>query len=270
VYFSATGTTQKVVEAIARAAAAELGAPVLPYDFSLPLSRERFPRFASGDLAVFGVPVYAGRVPNLLVKQLAVIQGGGAAAVPVVLFGNRDFDDALVELRDILERRGFVPCAAGAFVGEHAFSTVLGKDRPDGADMAKVDAFSAAIVRLVRNAQSPANFAPLELEGTPYPYRGYYQPRSREGQPLDLRKVKPLTNENCTGCKLCAKLCTMGSINTDNVRDVSGVCIKCCACVKGCPSGAKYFGDENFLYHRRELEARYIRRAEPRCFIGGA
>ena len=42
------------------------------------------------------------------------------------------------------------------------------------------------------------------------------------------------------------------------------------ACVKGCPSEAKYFADENFLYHLRELETRYTRRAEPRCFIGGA
>ena len=47
-------------------------------------------------------------------------------AVPVVLFGNRNFDDGLIELRNILTEDGFMPVAGGAFVGEHAFSRTLG------------------------------------------------------------------------------------------------------------------------------------------------
>ena len=52
--------------------------------------------------------------------------------MPVVLFGNRNYDDALIELRDLLQADGFGCIAAGAFVGEHSFSRTLGAGRPDG------------------------------------------------------------------------------------------------------------------------------------------
>ena len=39
-------------------------------------------------------------------------------AVLVVVYGNRAYDDALLELSDIATGAGFVPLAAGAFVGE--------------------------------------------------------------------------------------------------------------------------------------------------------
>ena len=49
------------------------------------------------------MPVYAGRIPNLLLlKYLTSVKGNDALAVPIVLFGNRNYDDALIELRDIL------------------------------------------------------------------------------------------------------------------------------------------------------------------------
>lgn len=107
VYFSATDTTKKTVLTIADEAARLLGAEREDYDFTLPGMREN--GFAAGkdDLVIFGTPVYAGRVPNVLLKYLATIQGNGALAVPVVLFGNRNFDDGLIELRDILENTGF-------------------------------------------------------------------------------------------------------------------------------------------------------------------
>ncbi len=57
----------------------------------------------------------------------------------MVLYGNRNFDDGLMELRNVMRDNGFYPIAAGAFVGEHSFSTILGAGRPDGEDMALVD-----------------------------------------------------------------------------------------------------------------------------------
>jgi ferredoxin/flavodoxin len=266
VYFSATGTTKKIVEHIAFATACELGAPVAVYDYTLPASRERFPAFAAGDLVVFGSPVYAGRVPNVLLKQLDLLEGGGALAVPVVLFGNRDFDDALIELRDILGDHGFIPCAAGAFAAEHAFSTILGKGRPDDSDMEQAAALGKTAAQTIRGAASAAEIARVAVAGTPRPYRGYYQPRDRAGNPIDIRKVKPLTGSSCDGCNICAEVCPMGSIDKNNVRGITGICIKCCACVKRCPKSAKYFADENFLYHQHELEEQYTRRAEPSLF----
>jgi ferredoxin/flavodoxin len=266
VYFSATGTTRKVVETIAVTIAEALGAEYGVNDFTPPGARTASLRFSPDELVIFGTPVYAGRVPNILLKYLAGLEGNGAAAVPVVLFGNRNYDDALIELRDILERGGLHTIAAAAFVGEHAFSYVLAKGRPDEADMEFAKDFAGEVVRKVRRIAN-TDSGPIYVGGTPEPYSGYYQPRDSLGNPIDIRKVKPLTKDSCTNCLTCAEVCPMGSIRVDNVRELTGICIKCGACVKFCPAQAKYFEDEGFLFHKRDLEERLIRRAEPVSFI---
>ena len=162
VYFSATDTTKKTVLTIADEAARLLGAEREDYDFTLPGMREN--GFAAGkdDLVIFGTPVYAGRVPNVLLKYLATIQGNGALAVPVVLFGNRNFDDGLIELRDILENTGFHTVAAAAFVGEHSFSKTLAAGRPDADDMKEALAFAGE--QLLAQGALDISCAPLTMK----------------------------------------------------------------------------------------------------------
>ena len=269
VWFSATGTTQKVVTALSKSLAEQLGAGWQEYCFNLPKAREEDLTFGPGDLVVLGVPVYAGRVPNLILPYVRDrIHGGGALAVPVVLYGNRNFDDGLMELRNVARDNGFCPVAAGAFVGEHSFSKVLGAGRPDGDDMALVQQLAdrtAAKVKALTEAPAQA----VEVEGCD-PIRPYYTPRDRHGEPIrDFLKAKPVTDPaKCVKCGLCARICPMGSIDPQDVSSVVGKCIKCCACVKKCPRGAKYFDHEGYLYHQHELEDQYAgRRAESKIFL---
>ena len=216
---------------------------------------------------MLGTPVYAGRVPNVLLPFLREkIRGGGALAVPVVLFGNRNYDDALIELRDILQQDGFRCVAAGAFVGEHSFSRTLGAGRPDDGDMVGQAAFAREICEKLAG-QAGTEMAPVSVRGET-PIRPYYTPRDRHGNPINILKVKPKTDpDRCGGCGLCAELCPMGSIDPADVSQVRGICIKCCACVKKCPSGAKYFDDPGYLFHQHELEDVYTRRAENEWFV---
>ena len=267
VYFSPTGTTRKVVATVAKHIARALNATRGEYNFTLPETRTAPLTFADDELVVFGTPVYAGRVPNVLLPYLATIAGNGALAVPVTVFGNRNYDDALVELRDILARGGLNPVAAAAFVGEHSFSRVLAKDRPDTRDLDTAAAFALAVAATCNTL--PAEPPLVEVPGTPYPYRRYYTPRDRHGNPIDIRKVKPLTNDRCNDCGLCAKVCPMGSINPDNVKEITGICIKCGACIKKCPRDAKYYDDAGYLYHQHELEETYPGRAAVGLFYSG-
>ena len=269
VYFSATGTTEKVVGAAAKAVAEGLGAQQQKYCFNLPAAREQELTFGPDDLVVLGVPVYAGRVPNLIMPYIKEkIHGGGALAVPVVLYGNRNFDDGLMELRNLARDNGFHPIAAAAIVGEHSFSTTLGAGRPDGDDMALVAKLAEETVTKVKVlTEAPAEA--VAVEGCD-PIRPYYTPRDRNGEPIrDFLKAKPVTDpDKCVKCGLCARLCPMGSIDPADVSNVAGKCIKCCACVKKCPTGAKYFDHEGYLYHQHELEDVYGgRRAETKIFL---
>ncbi len=118
VYFSGTGTTRRTVERIAGGIASRLNLPAESVDFSRPAVRQETLGFGEKDLVVFGTPVYAGRVPNVLLPFLRErIVGGGALAVPVVLFGNRNYDDALIELRNILAADGIASDCCRGFCG---------------------------------------------------------------------------------------------------------------------------------------------------------
>ncbi|WP_425059038.1 hypothetical protein SCACP_36870 [Sporomusa carbonis] len=264
-YFSATGTTKKVVTSIANQLSLNAGkdAQIKIFDFTLPAFRREPITFTKEDVVIVGVPVYAGRVPNILLKYLHTVTGNGALAIAVVLYGNRNYDDALIELTDILVSNGFKVVAAGAFIGEHSFSKILAQNRPDEKDMTIVKDFADQIYRKITNN---SKFEDLLVNGN-RPYKSYYTPKNKNNEPVDIRKVTPRTNTDCIKCKLCVNVCPMGSIDNEDPSKIIGICIKCCACIKKCPTNAKYFADEDYLWHKQELEINFSPRREPEIFI---
>ena len=265
-YFSATGTSKKIVTSIAEIIAENYGGKITVsnIDFTLPEARKKTFSFDKDDLVIAGIPVYAGRVPNVLLKFLNTISGNGATAVAVVLYGNRDYDDALIEFRDILESDGFNVIAGGAFIGEHSFSTTLAANRPDKQDMAIAADFAD---RIYNKMKTQKEASVVVVKGNK-PYRDYYRLKDKNGNPINILKVIPKTNSDCTDCKLCSEICPMGSIDMNDVSKITGICIKCCACVKNCPVGAKYFDDENYLWHKNELEVEFTgTRRKPEYFV---
>lgn len=265
IWFSPTGTTQVTVEVLAQSICKNLGEDTVfkSKSFTLPQERNRALEFSKNEIVVLGVPVYAGRVPNILLKYLGTMNGNSALAVPIVLYGNRNYDDALIELKDIMKDRKFKILAAGAFIGEHSFSKILAEGRPDGKDIEVVEAFGAEISDKIKAGDIDGS---VEVEGN-NPYRPYYRPRNIEGNFYDFRKIKPKTNDNCTDCKICVDVCPMGSIDGEDVSKFTGICIKCGACVKKCPVEAKYYDDVNYLKHQHELEDENKDRKEPELFI---
>ena len=158
VYFSATGNTRKVTTTLANALAVSFDVPLEVRDFTLPAAREEAYEFAAGDLVVFGMPTYAGKLPNKLLDFVkSGFHGNGALAVPVVTFGNRSFDNSLAELCACLEGDGFHTIGAGAFACRHAFTDALANGRPDSDDMAELAKLGSAVVgRIVRMTEYPA------------------------------------------------------------------------------------------------------------------
>ena len=266
VYFSGTGTTKKIVETVADKICGDLNISKEILDFTLPAQRENAKAFGAGDLVVFGVPVYAGRVPNVLLNYIKTVTGTGAVAIPVVLYGNRNFDDALIELKTLLEENGFKTLSAAAFIGEHSFSKILGANRPDAEDIKTAIAFATKTAEKLATISTIEDIQPLTVKGED-PIRWYYQPRDRNGEAVDIRKDKPKTKDGCDNCGVCVAVCPMASINPENPSEITGICIKCGACIKKCHLGVKYYDSANYIYHKEELEQEYTRRAEPELFV---
>lgn len=110
VYWSATGNTKKTALAIAGRLAEELKCHLEALDFTLPADRQSPLSFHSGDLVLFAVPTYAGKIPNKILPYIQEsVHGNGALAVPVVTFGNRSFDNSLAELAFWLKKKRLSP-----------------------------------------------------------------------------------------------------------------------------------------------------------------
>ena len=290
VYFSPCGNVKTVVETMAEAAAEKLGAELQTVDFTLPKARiaqdaqPRIYSFAEGDLVFFGTPVYAGRVPNKIMPYVRdAFRGNGAFCVPVVCFGNRSFDDALSELKLLLEAGGFRTVGAAAVVTQHDFSSLLANGRPNRGDLAKIAAFGGSVAdklislaadksgsirgaeNITVSAADPAEFgSSVIVPGTQsLEAMKYYTPLRTDGQPAKFLKATPkVKEERCVRCGKCQRVCPMGSIDLKAEGRMTGPCIKCQACIKTCPRGALYFDDPDFLSHVGMLEQNYTRRAE--------
>ena len=260
VYYSGSGSTRRLLRGMAEAAGEALMLPVRELDYSRPEAREKSYCFTETDLVFWGSPTYAGRLPNVLLPFLrGNFTGGGAAAVAVVLYGNRSYDDALKELCEVLAGNGFLAAAGAAVTAEHAFAPALAHGRPNGEDRAAAAEFARKTALTLRGREHPIAVTVPGRE----PIGAYYTPLGLDGEPARFLKAKPKTDpEQCTRCGLCAAVCPMGSIPREEPTECTGICIKCQGCIRECPAGAKYFDDEAFLSHRAMLEQNYIRRRE--------
>lgn len=256
VYFSPTKATAGLTRFMAEKIAAQAGVAYECYDYTLPEARKKELCFSEDELVVLGNPVYAGRTPNRMLPYLKSIQGNKTPVVLLAVYGNRAYEDALTEMRNVLSENGFVPVAAVAAVSSHPMSRVfgsgaLGKGRPDQKDLEKIAAFAKQISDMV--LKTGFEEKKLELPGNDE-VGAYYKPVGQKGQKTNFLKVVPSTNEKCTKCKACVAVCPEGAIDASDPSVVSGVCIKCLACVEVCPQHAKYFTDENLISHSLYLE----------------
>lgn len=266
-YFSPTGNARKLCLAMASALCESMGLTSLRptyLDLTSAAARREHYTFGPGELLLLALPVYAGRLPNKIVPDLKTcFYANGAWAIPMVTYGNRDFGDALSELCLLLREAGFHLPAAAALVGEHAFSPKLAYGRPDSLDLSELKAFAKAVTPIF----SQENFSDVVPSGNTPP-GPYYTPLQEDGSPANFLKAKPQTDpELCTGCGLCADLCPMESISREDPSETKGICIKCMACVRNCPTGAKSFTDEAFLSHVRMLEKNFSQRTANRFFL---
>lgn len=251
-YFSPTNSTETIAKTIGKTVADDRQLKQVIFNLTLPDKRPAPVTCDPDDVLLFGIPVYGCRVPTLLAESIAQLEGNGASAIVLALYGNRDYGDALIELADLLEERGFHILAGASFIGEHSATSRVGTGRPDADDVALAAQFGHDVAEKLANgaADKPA------IKGN-HPYC--------DAMPNVVKR--PKTTDDCIQCGTCADNCPKGIIDPDDPTKVGLGCIACSACIKNCPVGAKYFDDDHTKMIINMLESRCLARKEPELFL---
>lgn len=258
VHYSPTGTTRAVVDEIARGFNPN---QLKRLDITPPEARTRGLSLSDNELLIIGVPVYMGRVPDLLSDWLKALQGHNTPTVCVVVYGNRAYENALLELADIVSSQGCIPVAGAAYIGEHSFSDAgapVAWGRPDADDLRHAAGFGQSVRDKLQLAPSPTEVPPAEVPGT-RPYGGITQLWD-----VDFIAV----SDDCIQCGICAEVCPMGAVDPqDSAKIDQARCITCCACIKRCPEEARTMKSGPVKDAQQRLLSLYAEPKQPECFL---
>ncbi|MCD7815477.1 MAG: 4Fe-4S binding protein [Bacteroides sp.] len=244
VTFSPTRTSWRIGEAIARGTSYE-NVRVL----DLTYETEETPIEVSAEtLLVVAVPVYGGKVAPPALKRMSGLKLSGTPVVLVALYGNRAYEQALVELEGFITGKGGQIVAAGAFVGEHPYSVKahpVAAGRPDVRDLEVAEAFGRNIrLKLDKEPVETVNTADLPDKAMATEemlrFRGDVQAALKGGAVVP--QTPSVDEALCNHCGTCVSQCpTQAIVEGEETMTIADRCIRCCACVKVCPQQARTF-----------------------------
>lgn len=251
VYFSATYTTGKIGKRVAE----QLSDAITEHNITQnPPAAGRV--LKENDLLVMAAPVYGGRIPPRAAQAFKQFKGTNTPAILIAVYGNRDYDDALLEMKELAESNGFKPISAGAFIAQHSIFPQVGKGRPDEADQACIRAFGQENHKRITELEDIRLLASLEVKGN----RPYKIPRAIP--------FKPATNPDCNQCGKCARLCPTRAIpaRTPSKTDKEK-CIACGRCILICPKRARNFKGLLYKLVKSRFIKNYAARKEPETWF---
>lgn len=220
IVFSPTGGTQKVSTALTDA----LEGDAIRVDLTDSKQNFHTVHLAQEDVAVISVPSYGGRVPAVAVERLTMLSGQGARAILVCVYGNRAYEDTLVELEDAAKQAGFRVIAAVAAIAEHSIARQFAAGRPDMQDGKQLSHFARKIQAKLSAGDSTEPAIPGNRP---------YKKAAGAG-------MVPNPTKKCIKCGICAVECPVQAIDKENPKKVDKkACISCMRCISVCPHSAR-------------------------------
>jgi ferredoxin/flavodoxin len=265
IVFSPTGATQKIVNSIVKGMGIAQSAKI---DLASQTIRECPPPVVEGDLVVIGVPVYAMGIPAILIPFLKKLKGQNKPVVLVAVYGNISDGVTLNELRLIAEASGFHVAGAGAFIGEHSYSTKrspVAAGRPNNGDLQKAEEFGKMVIDKLHKLND-INSVALNI-----PECNKIQLFLKMSLPFNMAKAfakgPTVDRDICTHCGLCARLCPVDAIDSSTLKVQNGKCLRCSACVKRCPQHARKMVFRMNIPVPRFLTVKSKTQKEPRVYL---
>lgn len=250
-FFSPTHSSAKIARAIA---AGTHSGKLIETDLTYDTSHSTID--IKEDLVILAAPVYRGRVAPVAAERFKRILGNDTPAILAVVYGNRAYEDALIELRDMATHIGLVPLAAGTFIGEHSYSTPhmpIAAGRPDAQDLDKARFLGETAMEKQNTGDG---IDTLKVNGN-YPYKSV----------PDINASSPECTDRCISCGMCIQVCPTQAISFDHDEKIivtdKESCICCCACVKGCPVAGRVYATPFAKY----LYENFSTRREPELFL---
>lgn len=218
IIFSPTGGTEKVAKAITKK-----WGNVEDIDLSIANKDYNDISLANDDMAVIAMPSFGGLAPQLALDRLAKIKANNCKCVIVTVYGNRAYEDTLVQMEDYAIKAGFNVIAAISAVAEHSILHQYATSRPDENDCNKLAEFG---IQILAKAEKKDYSEPIIPGNRPYKKAG--------------AGMVPKAGNSCTACGLCADKCPAGAIDKSNPRIINkSKCISCMRCIAVCPKQAR-------------------------------
>lgn len=218
IVFSPTGGTARVADAIT-----QTWSQVETLDLSIPDNNDTDISLQENDLVLIAMPSFGGIAPQLALDRLSRLKGNGARCVVTAVYGNRAYEDTLIQMTGYAKEAGFRIIAAVSAVAEHSIMHQYATGRPDSDDIRVLKDFGKQILRKV----SAQDFSEPSVPGN----RPYKKPGAG---------LIPKADSTCTSCGECAQRCPANAISIDNLRASDKVrCISCMRCVSLCPVHAR-------------------------------
>lgn len=160
---------------------------------------------------------------EVAVRRLKEVSGAGAACIVMCVYGNRAFEDGLIEMADAASDAGFTVVAGIAAIAQHSIMPQFATGRPDAVDAKNLRKFAQSAKGLISQGLGATDVIPGER---PYKKAG--------AVPL-----VPSVGKNCTKCGICAETCPVGAIDPTTFVADKNNCIACMRCIDICPADAR-------------------------------
>ncbi len=225
IFFSPTNSTLKIITTISDALKFE---KLQDLNLTFPSKRKIDNIGAKADILIFGVPVYMGKIPSMIIPTILSMIGKNRWIIPVVVYGNVQIGNSLSEMIYLFREQGFRILAAGSFIGEHSFTSndlKLAKNRPDYDDLRVARNFGVKIREKLESALKEIDIIGQKPDLSEINFE--YRARS-------LIKIIRAHEDKCNRCMGCWSICPTEAIDMETLEINEEKCIRCCACVKCC------------------------------------